>query len=178
MTLPRDLLLHPIRLRIVQALVGRSMKPLELKEHLGDVPQASLYRHISQLEAGGVITVVEERPVRGGVERTYAVVEETVQLGADDLDGTTGEDHLRYFSTFLGALVADFATYLENSDLDLVADRVGYRQVPLWLSDSEFDEMTSAMAAIVQGYLDREPASDRRRRLLTTIVMPDDRASS
>ncbi len=87
------------------------------------------------------------------------------------------EDHLCYLSPFLGALVTDFAAYLESSDIDLVADRVGYRQVPMWLSDSEFDDMTSAMAAIVQDYLDREPAADRRRRLLTTIVMPDDRTS-
>ena len=45
----RDLLLHPIRLRIVQALVGEPMTPLQLKDRLADVPQATLYRHINQL---------------------------------------------------------------------------------------------------------------------------------
>ena len=48
----RDLLLHPVRLRIVQALVGSPMTPLHLKEQLGDVPQATLYRHLSQLFEG------------------------------------------------------------------------------------------------------------------------------
>lgn len=177
MTLPRDLLLHPIRLRIVQALVGRPMKPLELLDHLGDVPQASLYRHIKQLESGGVLEVIDERPVRGGVERTYAVVEAAVQLGADDLAGTTAEDHLRYFSTFLGALMADFAAYLERSDVDLATDRVGYRQVPLWLSDDEFDELASEMGEAVRRRLGNGPDAQRRRRLLTTIVMPDDRGA-
>lgn len=177
MTLPRDLLLHPIRLRIVQALVGRPMKPLELLDHLGDVPQASLYRHIKQLESGGVLRIVDQRPVRGGVERTYAVVEEAVQLGAADLAGTTPEDHLHYFSTFLGALMADFAAYLESSDIDMVADRVGYRQVPLWLSDQEFDELTSEMGEAVRRRLDNGPGPERRRRLFTTIVMPDDRGA-
>lgn len=177
MTLSRDLLLHPIRLRIVQALVGRPMKPLELLDHLGDVPQASLYRHIKQLEAGGVLRVVDERPVRGGVERTYAVVEDAVQLGAEDLEGTTPEDHLRYFSTFLGALVADFAAYLESGDVDMVGDRVGYRQVPLWLSDEEFDELTAEMGEAVRRRLPNEPGTQRRRRLFTTIVMPDDRGA-
>jgi len=176
MTLPRDLLLHPIRLRIVQALVGRPMKPLELKEYLGDVPQASLYRHINQLEAGGLIQIVDEKPVRGGVERTYAIVEDAVHLGAGELEGTSAEDHLRYFSTFLGALMADFAAYLGGDDIDLIRDRVGYRQVPLWLTDDEFDQMTAAMGEIVAGHVDNPPAPGRRRRLLTTIVMPDDRA--
>ena len=175
MTLPRDLLLHPIRLRIVQALVGRPMKPLELLDYLGDVPQASLYRHIKQFEGGGVLQVVGQRPVRGGVERTYAVVEDAVQLGADDLEGTVPEDHLRYFSTFLGALMADYAAYLEHGDVDMIADRVGYRQVPLWLSDSEFDELVAEMGEAVRRRVDNEPGQQRRRRLFTTIVMPDDR---
>ena len=177
MTLPRDLLLHPIRLRIVQALVGRPMKPLELLDQLGDVPQASLYRHIKQLDEGGVLRVVDERPVRGGVERTYAVVEDAVQLGAADLEGTTPDDHLRYFSTFLGALMADFAAYLEGTDGDMVADRVGYRQVPLWLTDEEFDELSAEMGEAVRRRLDNPPSASRRRRLLTTIVMPDDRGT-
>ncbi len=95
MKLPRDLLLHPIRLRIVQALAGRPMTPRHIKEKLHDVPQASLYRHLSQLLAGGLIQVVDQQPVRGTVERTYALVEEAVSLGEDDLDGADAEDPSR-----------------------------------------------------------------------------------
>lgn len=178
MTLRKDLLLHPIRLRIIQALVGHPMRPLELRDYLGDVPQASLYRHINQLEAGGLIQIIGERRVRGGVERTYAVVEDAIQLGGVDLEGTTKEDHLRFFSTFVGALVADFAAYLDGSDLDLDADRVGYRQVPLWLSDEEFDEMIAALSRAVQSHLANAPAPGRRRRAMTTIVFPNDRGTN
>lgn len=176
MKLARDLLLHPIRLRIVQALAGQPMKPRQLSEALGDVPQASLYRHLGSLLAGGLIQVVAEQPVRGTVERTYALVEDAVSLGEGDLEGADAEDHLRFFSTFVGTLVADYAGYLENSEIDLVADRVGYRQVPLWLSDEEFDDMLEEMQAAVGTRLSNEPGPGRRRRLLTTIVMPDNRA--
>ena len=41
---PEDRLLNPIQLRIVQALVGDPMTPLQLNDRLGDVPQATLYR--------------------------------------------------------------------------------------------------------------------------------------
>ncbi len=170
-----DLLLHPLRLRIVQALVGRPMTAAELKEHLGDVAPATLYRHINQLQAGGLLAVTGETPVRGVVERTYGVVPEAVSLGPDDLGGATADDHFRYFGTFVATLLADFAAYLEEADLDLAADRVGYRQVPLWLTDHEFDEMVEEMGRAVQARLDNEPSAGRRRRLLTTIVMPDDR---
>ena len=171
----RDLLLHPIRLRIVQALAGRRLTPLEIKERLGDVPQASLYRHVKQLADHGLIEVVDERRVRGSVERTYALVTGAAALDEDDLEAATPDDHIRYFATFLGTLLDRFAAYLDSGDPDLAHDRVGYRQVPLWLTDEEFDAMIETMRSAVEQRVDNEPAPGRRRRLLTTIVMPDDR---
>jgi DNA-binding transcriptional ArsR family regulator len=175
-TTTTDLLLHPVRLRIVQALVGLSLTPLELKERLGDVAQATLYRHINQLVEGGLIEVVEERRVRGGVERTYTVVTEAVTLDQSDLGEATADDHFRYFATFVGTLLADFSAYLETSDLDLAADRVGYRQVPLWLGDEEFDELATELSRAIAARMSNQPGPGRRRRLVTSIVMPDDRA--
>jgi len=67
-----DLLLHPVRLRIVQAFLGdRALTTGELRAELPDVPPASLYRHIARLVDAGVLGVVSERRVRGAVERTY-----------------------------------------------------------------------------------------------------------
>ena len=169
----RDLLLHPIRLRIVQALVGQPTTPLQLKERLGDVAQATLYRHLNQLADGGLIEVVHERPARGGVERTYAVVGSAVSLGPEELAKATETDHFRYFATFLGTLLTDFAAYLDSSELDLAADRVGYRQVALWLTDSEFDALAAEMAAAIEERITNEPTAERRRRLLSTVLMPD-----
>ncbi len=172
----RDLLLHPIRLRIVQALVGAPMTPLELKDRLGDVPQATLYRHIKQLADGGLLEVVEERPIRGGIERTYSVAEEAVALGDSELESATTDDHFRYFATFLGTLLTDFGAYLDQGTPVMSDDRVGYRQVPLWLTDEEFDALITKMAAAVAEHVDNPQTPGRRRRLLSTIVMPDDRS--
>ena len=172
----RDLLLHPVRLRIVQALVGAPMTSLQLKDRLGDVPQATLYRHIKQLTDGGLLEVTDERPVRGGVERTYRVVPTSVALDERDVESATADDHFRYFATFLGTLLTDFAAYLDGGDPALSRDRVGYRQVPLWLTDEEFDALAATIATAVQDQVDNQPTDGRRRRLLSTIVMPDDRA--
>ena len=171
----RDLLLHPVRLRIVQALVKRPMTPGDLKEVLGDVAQATLYRHIKALENGGMLDVVAERQVRGTIERTYQVVENAVALSADELADADADDHFRYFATFLGTLLADYSAYLDADSIDLAADRVGYRQIPLWLTDNEFDDFTTELRALIQQRLDNEPTAQRRRRLFTTIAMPDDR---
>ena len=171
----RDLLLHPIRLRIVQALVAAPMTPLELKERLGDVAQATLYRHIKQLADGGLLEVTEERSIRGGVERTYRVVTTSVDLGDSELESATPDDHFRYFATFVGTLLADFATYLDQERPALGRDRVGYRQTALWLTDEEFDTLAVTMSAAVQAHADNAPTPGRRRRVLSTITMPDDR---
>lgn len=171
----RDLLLHPIRLRIVQALAGARLTPLQVKDRLGDVPQATLYRHLNQLADHGLIEVVDERQVRGSVERTYALVTGATALGDDDLESATPEDHFRYFATFLGTLLNDYASYLDSGNPTLDADRVGYRQVPLWLTDAEIDALVGAMRSVVDEAVGNEPGPGRRRRLLTTIVMPDDR---
>ena len=176
MTSTRDLLLHPIRLRIVQALLGSPMTPLRLKEALGDVPQATLYRHVNQLHEGGLLEVVDEQPVRGGVERTYGVVAEAVALGPADYQDSSNEDHLRYFTTFLGTLIDAFGAYLDGGHPDFVADGVGYRQVPLWLTDDEFTAVAEALREAIRPALDNPPTAGRRRRLVTTIVMPDVRA--
>ena len=174
--LPGDLLLHPVRLRVVQALVGTAMTPLQLKEQLGDVPQATLYRHVKLLADGGLLEVVDERQVRGGIERTYRVVASAVSLDGADLADATAEDHFRYFATFVATVLADFATYLEHGGLDLVADRVGYRQVPVWLTDGEFDEMAADLSRAVHRRFGNQPSPQRRRRLISTVVMPGDRS--
>ena len=66
---------------------------------------ATLYRHLKQLHDGGLLEIVGERQVRGGVERTYRVVTEAVSLGTDDLLGADADDHFRYFATFVGTML-------------------------------------------------------------------------
>ncbi len=172
----RDLLLHPVRLRIVQALVGAPMTPRQLKERLGDVAQATLYRHLKQLADGGLVEVVDERPVRGTVERTYRVVSSAVSLTDADLESATSDDHFRYFATFVGTMLTDYATYLAAGEPSLGADRVGYRQTPIWLTDDELDALVAALRTAVDAVIDNEAGPGRRRRLLTTVIMPDDRS--
>jgi DNA-binding transcriptional ArsR family regulator len=171
-----DLLLHPIRLRVLQALAGgRRLSSGELATELDDVPTASLYRHIKTLADAGVLAVVEERPARGTPQRVYALVEGAANLSPADLAQATTEDHLRYFTVFLSGLLGSFGRYLQEGTPDFVADGVGYRQVPLELTDQEFAELAGRLNAAVAPVLHNTPGPGRRRRMLTTVVMPDGR---
>jgi hypothetical protein len=72
-------------------------------------------------------------------------------------------------------LLADFGRYLDADGADLVADGVGYRQVPLELSDHELAELAGRLNAALAPVLHHAPGPSRRRRMLTTILMPADR---
>lgn len=170
---PADLILHPIRLRVIQALAGgRRLSPGELAAELDDVPTASLYRHIKTLADAGVLAVVEERPARGTPQRVYALVEGAGNLSPEALAQATPEDHLRYFAVFLSGLLDSFGRYVKSGDVDFVADGVGYRQVPLELTDQEFAELAGRLNAAVAPVLGNAPGPGRKRRMLTTVVLP------
>ena len=68
-----DVVMHPVRLRIIQQLGGRSLTTAQLRAALPDVTQATLYRHVATLVDAGILSIVEERRVRGAVERTLAL---------------------------------------------------------------------------------------------------------
>lgn len=169
-----DLILHPIRMRILMALAGSRKTSLELADDLGDVPQATLYRHINRLAKSGIIEVVEERQVRGTVEKVYTLDTRASMLTAEDAANFSKDDHMRYFIAFVASLLDDFSRYIHQSEtVDLLADNVGYRKFPLKLSDEEFKSLSAEMNAVLEPYLENSPRQDRQRRIFSFIVMPE-----
>src|SRR5579859_7958921 len=97
-----ELLLHPVRLRIVQAFLGdRALTTSELRSELTEVSQATLYRQVARLVDAHVLTVVAERRVRGALERTYVLRTSAATVGLDDLAKMSIEDHRRAFLAFV-----------------------------------------------------------------------------
>ena len=169
-----DLILHPVRMRLLVALARRQLTAGQLTELLPDVPQATLYHHLGLLTRAGLLHVVSERPVRGTVEKRYALADDTALLSPADLAHASREDHLRYFTLFVATLLADFARYLQqDAPLDLLADGVGYHETPFYLSDEEFAQAAAAVNHALLPFLGNQPAPHRRRRLFATIVFPD-----
>ncbi len=167
-----EVLLHPIRLRIVLAAVGQEVTATELGRLLPDVPQATLYRHLATLAECGMLEVVRERRTRGAIERTYRVNREDTDLDATALDDMSLDDHLSAFTMFAGALIESYGRYLQAPGARPSADGVSFRQARLWLTDAELENLVAAIRSVIDPYLDHEPGPDRRPRLLSTILMP------
>lgn len=170
----KDAILHPQRMKIVRALSNGARTTMDLLEMLDDIPQATLYRHLSILLGAGIIEVVAERPVRGVIERSYALAPGKAVLKGDDLAGVSAEDHFRYFSTFAAGLLGQYSRYLERDRINLEADGVGYREVVLNLSDREFRDMIAGLQALIGPLLVNKPNKRRTARVLATVLMPFD----
>ena len=171
---PADVVLHPVRMRIVQAFLGdRELTTRDLAAEIGDVPSATLYRQIAALARGGVLDVVDEARVRGAVERTYRLRSGAAYVDADEARQMTAEQHRQVFLTFAVGLLADFDRYLDHSDVDIARDLVGFSQNAMYLTDEEMSEVVDELRAVLHPRIALPPAPGRTRRLLATILMPD-----
>ncbi len=167
-----NLIFHPVRLRILSIMSGQEMTSQQVAGFLSDVPVATLYRHINTLYEGGLLTITEERPIRGTVEKVYKIAdEESLTLTEEELQNATKEDHAHFFTTFLFSLLADFTHYLRSKEeLNLEDDGVGYNTVPIYMSNEELMTFTQQIQTLLQPYM--TPQEGRKRRKLSSIIMP------
>jgi hypothetical protein len=168
-----DVLLHPVRLRIVKAFLGdRALTTSELAAELDDVPAASLYRHVGLLTKAGVLQVVAERRVRGAVERTYAMRLLAAQVQPNEARAMSLEDHARGFMAYVAGMLGDFDRYLASEPADPIRDGAGYRVAAMWLTDEEFADLAREITEAYLPRLANPPAKGRRRRMIYTVTLP------
>lgn len=173
-----ELALHPVRIRILRAVAGARLTTHDLIELLPDIPQATLYRHLATLVKAGLVEVVEERKIRGAVERVYALPAEGATLDAAALATATPEEHARYFTAFVSSLLSEFSRYLSRERIDFAADGVGYHQLVLHLTDAELATFAADLNQVIGPLLRNEPGAGRVPRLLATIMLPADKPAA
>lgn len=157
----------------MQAFLGdRTLTTAELGAELGDVSPASLYRHIARLVEAGVLQVVDQRRVRGTVERTYRLHLAATHITDEQLAAMSAEDHRRAFLAYIAGVLGDFDRYLDRGDIDLRRDGVGYRTAGFWLDDNEFRDMIADVSRALAPYLAKTPAPGRRLHYRHTINLP------
>lgn len=168
-----DLLLHPVRLRIVHALNGGAeLTTTQLCDRLPDVSKVTVYRQVAPLVEAGFLEVAGEQRVRGAVERRYRLRQDRPVIDADAAGAMTLEDHRRGFAVAMAVLIAEFDAYLDRDGADPAADGVSYRQGVLWLSPDELAEMTRTMLEVLRHSVANKPAPGRAPYLLGPVLFP------
>jgi DNA-binding transcriptional ArsR family regulator len=168
-----DLLLHPVRLRIVKAFLGdRALTVKQLAAEMPDVPAGSIYRHVTRLTDAGVLHVVAEQRVRATTERTYALRMYAAQMQPDEIAAMTLDEHVNAFLAYIAGLLGDFDRYIASEPERPGEDGAGYKVAAMWLTDAELTDYLREFTAITQPRLANAPDGERRRRMLYTVLLP------
>ncbi len=167
-----DVVMHPVRLRIIQQLGGRSLTTAQLRAALPDVTQATLYRHVATLVDSGILSVVEERKVRGAVERTLALGDRMAHVDQAELRAMSDAQLRSAFLAFLGDLSADFDRFVDSEEATL-RDFVGFGRVPLYVDAASLAAIQAGLAELLAPYLSQTGDDGRRRVSLATVLVPE-----
>ncbi|MBH0158252.1 helix-turn-helix domain-containing protein [Fictibacillus sp. 5RED26] len=171
-----DFILHPVRMKIIQQLSKGPATVMELKEWVSEVPQATLYRHLNLLSKNEIIYVVEERKVRGAVERTYALDQNSAYISAEEAANLSKEEHMKMFMTFVSNVTGEVEAYL-NGNTNLKTDIFGYNQLDLYLNDEEWEELNQGMQELIGKYVPNRPSKHNKRVKLVQMLVPEPKKS-
>ena len=170
-----DLLLHPIRLRIVTAMTGDRVTAKDLASALPDIPQTTLYRHINVLVDGGLLEVVEEIPQRGTVERVFGF-KVPPSLSREDLTGLSKEEYQQAFTLILTTLLQEAINSLNNlpddEEIDLLGEGYQFSQIHLNLNDVEYEKLNKAILNLMLAAASNKPSGERKRRIFSYLFIP------
>lgn len=167
-----DVVLHPVRIRIVQQLGGRDLTTAELRDAIPDVSQPTLYRHVAALIDAGILAVAKERRIRGTVERTLTLGERMAHVEATELQAMSDLQLRSAFLTFLGDLAGRFDRFV---DQDAPGSRgfVGFGTMPLYVDDAALEAIQQGLTALLEPY-STDTGEGRRRVSLSTVLVPEE----
>lgn len=168
-----DVILHPVRMRIIQSLVSEPLTVQQMKERMPDIPQATLYRHLKKLFESKVVFVVDEQQIRGTVERWYALQPKEVNLGTEELANYNKEQYMTLFMKYIANIMAEYERYVSQEKVDFVNDGVSLRQASLYLSDEEFSSLLQELGQVYSKVLTNKAAPNRKKRTFANIIIPE-----
>jgi DNA-binding transcriptional ArsR family regulator len=165
-----NLILHPVRLRIIQTLVRRERNTQQIAEALPDVPVSSLYRHLRMLLEAEYIEIASTRSVNGIEERTYSISETKPPLLADEEFRGLSKDELQQaFSMLVGMIMTSFNEYLDGTpEPDWKRDRLGCAEFTFFATP---DEYTTIWKTVWQTLSDAENVPRSADRLARKIAL-------
>lgn len=167
-----ELIMHPARFRILQALSGEELSTGELDERLPEIATSSLYRHLKLLLDAGFVEVAESRSVKGTLEKVYRLAA-SPRFGPEQAAHMTADDHLRLFTAFMLDIYREFAAYLAReaaAGATLATAVMGYTEAPFYATREEIMCAMSALNQALAPLLENKPGPERVCYRLATVL--------
>ena len=168
-----ELLVHPVRLRIVHALTGGvALTASQLSRTVTGVSRATLYRQLEILVDGGVLSIAHEQRVRGAVERSYRLVRDRPALDPGAIEAATADDLRHAFVIAMTTLIAEFEGYLARTGDESTHDAVGFQQMTLWLTGDELERFVEDLRSVILPRRGQGAGPGRARYVFSPVLFP------
>lgn len=152
-----EVLMHPVRMKIIQALMLNKedgLSTLEMNSIIKDVPQATLYRHIQILTDESIIKIVKERKVRSVTEKFYAVNGDAARLKQEDWQRLSKEQKLNFISYYQLVFFSQYKNYLTSlEEKENTEDTATFSFVELSLSTEQFTHFEDELSSLFSKYM-------------------------
>lgn len=165
--------MHPLRMRIVVALSAEDLTTRQVHQLMPEVSQASLYRAVSQLVAGGMIEVVGEERRGGALERTYRVVLGHAPLSDEELGSTSPGEVLGVVETLSDMVVTAAGRYLAEAGDAWEPSQLTLRHTPVWLTDEDRVRLHEDVLALMTTYGGKQRSPDARLYSVNIAIVPE-----
>lgn len=161
-----EIMLNPIRMRIIQELAtNQMMTTIELCKKISDVSRTTMYRNIDILLDNNILLVVSEKKIRGSIERTFSLnIEEitknnTIENASQNAFGFLMNRYIRFHKYFSG----------ENPNPG--KERIFLNNSVSMMDDNEFDQFLLELKELIIKY-SFEVANGRKARDISIISSP------
>ncbi len=164
---------NPIKCRLlIGILKSGETTAKSLAEKCVDIPQTTLYRHLKRMTEDGILKVVNETPIRGTVEKTYAVTFDLNDANAMT-DDNSGKMYMQMFLQYILTFAKQFQTYCDTPGIDIKNDKSGFSLSYVYLTDEELENTVSAISKILSPLQNNKPAPGRKLRTIGVIISPE-----
>jgi len=144
----------------------------QLAEKFSEIPQATLYRHIKKMLTDGILVVADETPVRGTVEKVYALGFDFEENNGVLMEENDGQVYLQMATLYMLGILDEFKEYAEKKDIDIAGDGSGLSLAPIYATADELAELLKKIGEALLPLMNNTPGDDRKLRNLCIIVTP------
>lgn len=161
-----EIMLNSVRMRIVQTLAtNENMTANEISQKISSVPCTTLYRHINILLDANILTVIEQKKIRGSYERTLAL-----NLNEMVLHNSTESMSKQVLGFFMN-IYAKFENYFNSKNYLTANGKFFYNNTVMMMDDQEFEQFLSELQALIIKY-HYNVAKGRKARDISIISSP------
>ena len=143
-----------------------------LAEKCVDIPQTTLYRYLKRMTDDGLLKIVGETPIRGTVEKTYALTFDPSDPPSV-LGQNSGAMYMQMFFQYFLTFAKIFQDYCDTPGIDIKKDRSGLSLSHVYLTDEELEKVAADMAQILYPLQENKPKPERKLRTVGLIISPE-----